>query len=408
MALIRQIAFRYFRGKRSANAVPILSRISMAAIAVSSAAMVIVFSVFNGMESLVKEGYNAFYPDLKISAVRGKFFAMDATKLSAVKQIKGVRNITTVIEDNVFADNDGQQKVVMLKGIDKNYFNVNDIRPFIMLGDDSVSEGHPYTAIGGRHILNELGADVSNVFSNIELFYPDPTVTNPEADPLSAFQSLKLHPAGAFSIEDDFDSRYVLAPLSLAQELFHQKGLYSSIEISADPGAADKVKEQLSQLLGAAWKIETRYEQNKTLYMVMGAERSAVRAILLLVLVIASFNMVGALSMLVLEKQKDISILQAMGTQSQTIRKIFLLEGTLWSLTGGGAGILVGCLVCFAQQHYGLVKLGGSFLVDAYPVKIELSDILLVLTIILIVGISASWYPSVRATKTIDLTLKSA
>ncbi len=407
MALISQLAFRYLRGKRSANAVPILSRISMVAIAVSSAAMVIVFSVFNGLESLVKDNYNSFYPDLKISAVRGKFFKMDSAKLIAVRRINGVSSISAVIEDNVIADNHGQQKVILLKGIDNNYFNVNDIRQFIVQGDDSVSE-QGYTAIAGRHIINELGADVNIKFSTIELNYPNTAVTNPEADPMSAYQSLKLHPAGAFVIQDDFDSRYVLAPLSLVQELFHETSHYSSIEISADQRAIEKIKEQLHQLLGPGWKTETRYEQNKTMYMVMGAEKWAIHAILVLVLLIASFNMVGALSMLVMEKQKDIAILRAMGAQVETIRKIFLLEGVLWSLVGGLTGILLGCSICFAQQKFGLIKLGGGFFVDAWPVKIQLADLGLIIVTILTVGLLASWYPAIRATKTIDPTLKSA
>ena len=404
--LVWQLAFRYLRGKRSANAVPILSRISMVAIAVSSAAMIIIFSVFNGLESVVKDLYKAFYPDIKISVARGKFFSMDAAKLTAIKQISGVQNITTVIEDNVFANNHDQQKVIMLKGIENNYFKVNDVRQYIVQGDDSVSSGEPYTAIVGLRIMNELGADVNNL-TYIMLYYPNPAITDPGADPMSAFQSLKLHPAGVFRIQEEFDSKYILAPLSLVQDLFHEPGRYSSVEISADPGATANIKKQLQQMLGSTLRVETRYEQNRTMYMVMGAEKWAVYAILLLVLLIASFNMVGALSMLVLEKQKDIAILRAMGAIPSTIRKIFLLEGMLWSLAGGVSGILLACGICLAQQKFGFVKLGGSFLVDAYPVKIQFADLLLVIVTILMVGLLTSWYPSFRATKATDPTLKS-
>jgi len=404
--LIWQLAFRYLRGKRSANAVPILSRISMVAIAVSSAAMIIIFSVFNGLESVVKDLYKAFYPDIKISAVRGKFFPMDTAKLTAIKQISGVQNVTTVIEDNVFANNHDQQKVITLKGIENNYFKVNDVRQYIVQGDDSVSSGEPYTAIAGLRIMNELGADVNNL-TYIMLYYPNPAVTDPGTDPMSAFQSLRLHPSGVFRIQDEFDSKYILAPLPLVQDLFHEHDRYSSIEISADPNVAPTIKKQLQQLLGNSFRVETRYEQNRTMYMVMGAEKWAVYAILLLVLLIASFNMVGALSMLVLEKQKDIAILRAMGAIPATIRKIFLLEGMLWSLVGGVSGILLACGICVAQQKSGFVKLGGAFLVDAYPVKIEFADLLLVFATILMVGLLTSWYPSFRATRATDPTLKS-
>ncbi|MCW3122479.1 MAG: hypothetical protein JWQ38_1971 [Flavipsychrobacter sp.] len=370
--------------------------------------MIIIFSAFNGIEAKVKAVYNNFYPDLKITTARGKFFSVDSAKLAAIKQVSGVRNVTTVIEDNVIADNHGQQKVFMLKGIDKNYFNINDIRPLIEVGADSVSEGHPYTAIAGLRIINELGADVNDVFSYVELFYPNPTITNPEADPLSAYQSLKLHPAGAFKTQDEFESKYVLAPLSLTQELLHAKGMYSSIELSIDAQTLDKTKMRLAELMGTGWKVETRYEQNKTLYMVIGAERWAVYAILVLVLLIASFNMVGALSMLVLEKQKDIAILKAMGAQAGSIRTIFLLEGVLWSMIGGLSGIVIGVAVCLAQQYFGFIKLNGSSFLDVYPVQIQVWDILLVIVTILTVGLLASWYPAIRATKAVDPTLKSA
>jgi len=380
----------------------------MGAIAVSSGAMIIIFSVFNGFESVVKDLYKAFYPEIKISAARGKFFNIDSAKLRAIGQIQGVKSYTPVIEDNVFANNQDQQKVIFLKGIENNYFNVNDVRQYIVQGDDSVSAGDVHTAIAGMRIMNELGADV-NTLSYIMLYYPNPSVTDPTADPLSAFQSLKLHPAGVFRIQDEFDSKYVLAPLSLVQELFHQPGSYSSVEVSADAGSIKKIKEQLRQLLGSAYKVENRYEQNRTLYMVMGGEKWAVYAILVLVLLIASFNMVGALSMLVLEKQKDIAILKTMGTLPATIRKVFLLEGILWALVGGLIGIALGCIICLVQEKYGFVKLGGgSFLMDAYPVKIVFSDILMVLATILTVGLLTSWYPALRATKTTDPTLKSA
>ncbi|MFI5195944.1 MAG: ABC transporter permease [Chitinophagales bacterium] len=405
--LIWQLAFRYLRGKRSANAVPILSRISMVAIAVSSAAMIMVFSVFNGLESVVKDMYKAFYPDIRITVARGKFFQLDTAKLNTIKHINGVRNMTTVLEDNVFVNNNNQQKVITLKGIDNNYFNVNEVTQYIEAGDDSVSAGQPYTAIVGQSTMKELAADVNNIYSYIELLYVNPAVTNPEANPLSAFQSLKLHPAGVFRIGDEFDGKYILAPLSLVQNLFFAKGRYSSIEISAVPGAVNDIKKQLEQLLGAACKVETRYEQNKSIYLVMSAEKWAIYAILVLVLLIASFNLVGALSMLVLEKQKDIAILKAMGAQSSAIRKIFLLEGVLWAMTGGIAGILLGAGVSLLQQKYGFVKVGGAFLIDAYPVKLKLSDFALVFVTILLVGLLTAWYPSMRATKVSDPTLKS-
>ena len=178
--LVWQLAIRYLRGKRSANAVPILSRISMVAIAVSSAAMIIIFSVFNGLESVVKDIYKAFYPEIRITVAKGKFFEADSAKLNTIRHLNGVRAVSTAIEDNALAidENNKDQKVIVLKGIDKNYLAVNDVKRFIIHGEDSVSMGHPYTAIAGVHIINELGVDINYIYSKMHLYYLNPNSTN--------------------------------------------------------------------------------------------------------------------------------------------------------------------------------------------------------------------------------------
>lgn len=387
---------------------PVLSRISMVAIAVCSAAMIIIFSAFNGIEALIKHNCSMFYPDIRVSAAKGKFFAMDEAMQKTIGATDGVEVVTTAIEDNVFADNHGQQKVIVLKGIERNYFEVNDIRDSIVQGDDTVSAGHPYTGIGGSHLLNELGIDVDDVFAYTELFYPNPRITNPELDPLNAYQTLRLHPSGRFRIQDDFDSKYLFTPLSLAQKLFAAEGRYSSIEIKTKPGVANKVSSRLKELLGQDWKVETRSEQNKTLYMIISTEKWAIYAIMVMVLLIATFNMVGALSMLVLEKQKDIAILRAMGATDNALKIIFRLEGILWSLVGGVAGILIGTLTVVAQKQFGLVKVGAEgSLIDTFPVALKATDDVLVFIALVGIALLMSWYPSVRAARAVDPTLKS-
>ena len=414
--LIWQLAYRYLRGKRSANVVPILSRISMVAIAVSSAAMIIVFSVFNGLEGFVKQLYSGFYPDVKISATRGKFFPVTPALTKQISGVKGIQQITTVLEDNVMVivDNTlinnavkGGQKVVTVKGIQPNYFGVNNITEAIT-GEDSVSTGKPYTAIAGRNIINELGIDIDNVFSTIQLYYPNPESKNLAADITDAYRSLEVHPAGMFHIADDQDDKYVLAPLSLVQTLLHAEGKCSSVEVRIAPGTEEQVLAELKKQLGSSYKVESRYEQNKSMYMVLRSEKWAIYAILTLVLLIASFNMIGALSMLVLEKQKDIGILKAMGARTADIRLIFVLEGILWAMIGGITGILLGSGICLLQQHYGFVTVGGSFLIDSYPVDVQFTDLILVIFTVTIVGLLAAWYPAGRATRTLAPTLKSA
>ncbi|GAA4463536.1 FtsX-like permease family protein [Nemorincola caseinilytica] len=407
--LIWQLAWRYLRGKRTANAAPLLSRISMVAIAVSSAAMVIVFSIFNGLEGVVKDLYKGFYPDMRVTAARGKFFRLDAAKLAAVRQVPGIHLLTTVLEDNVIVSSErsGERRIATLKGIDRTYLRVNDITGSLA-GEDSVSAGNPYTAIAGASMLNELGVHIDNVFGMIEVWYGNAQNTNFIADPTSAYRRLQLHPAGEFRISDEFDDRYILAPLPLVQTLFNEEGKYSSLEMKIDVDREEEVKAALQQLLGTGYKVETRYEQNKTIFTVMRSEKWAIYAILVMVLLVASFNMVGALSVLVLEKQKDIAILRAMGAEQGTIRSVFITEGILWSLAGGLAGLVLGVLLCLAQLQFGLVKVGGAFLMDAYPVEIHSLDLLLVIVTVMVVGILAAWYPAVRAVRAAAPALRSA
>jgi lipoprotein-releasing system permease protein len=409
-----KIATRYFRGKGTANAVPLLSRISMVAIAVCSAAMIIVLSVFNGLDAIVKQQYKSFCPNLKVSLVRGKFFPESAINLQALRQINGVVNLSPVIEDNALAGDDNgltgsgqQQKVVSVKGIENNYFNVTDVASGIIEGVDTVSAGKPYTCIMGRGVADGLRSGTEGAFNYISLYYANPDLTDPESDPLNALTVLTLHPAGVFELDAEFDDRYVFAPLPLVQELLHAKGKYSAIEIRTDSTRISEIKKLVQQQVGAAYKVEDINDQNKNLFAMMGGEKYIVYMILLFVLVIASFNMVGALSVLVVTKQKDVAILRAMGASTPLIRNVFLMEGVLWSLAGGLVGIILGLIICLLQQHYGLLKMQASFSVDAFPVRIIYTDAVLVIVTIIVIGLAAAIYPAVKAARLAGLNLKS-
>ena len=409
-----QLALRYLRGRRSANAVPILSRISMVAIGVGSAAMIIMFSVFNGLESVVKDSYRAFYPDVRILPKEGKFFNANALNMDALKHIPGVAHVAPVLEDDALVGNENefsvsatQQRIVSVKGVTNEYFAVNEVGNYIEKGGaDTLSQGESNTVIVGIELSHVLGAEPDNSFSYLMLYYLNPDVRNPEADPANAFQTLKLHPSGAFRVLGDFDDKYMLAPLPLIQQLFHAEGRLSAVELKTAPGKAEEVKRALQQQLGNTFKIQTRFEQNQTLYMVMSGEKWAMYAILLFVLIIASFNMMGALSMLVLQKRKDIAILKAMGATNRSIRSVFLMEGVLWACTGGVTGLLIGMGICGAQQKFNLIKMQGM-VVNAYPVKFVVTDMLLVLFTIISVALVMSLLPAYRATRTVDVSLKS-
>lgn len=408
--LIRQLSWRYLRGKRSANAVPVLSRISMFAIAVGTAAMIILFSVFNGFEGVVKDLYKAFYPEIKITAAKGKFFSGDDERLGRMASVEGIEHISRVLEDNVLLSSSGDQRVATLKGVDKEYYNVNNVEPYITEGESELSTGDRPSVVIGYRLLSELGMDVYNVITNVVAYYPRGGVSASSIvmSPQSAFSSQRLWPLGAFTVQDEFDGKYVLADISVAEQLFQKEGQYSSLEISLADGAdADDVKSSLQSMLGSSYKVETRYEQNRTLYMVMRAEKWAVYGILVLVLLIAAFNMVGALSLLVLEKQKDISIMKAMGATRTHISSIFVTEGVLWSLMGGGIGLVIGALICLGQQYFGWIKLGGSFIIEAYPVTLELQDFILIIATIIAIGVLAAWFPAVRAGRIQTISLRT-
>lgn len=381
----------------------------MLALAVGSGAMIVLFSVFNGFEDLIKDLYKAFYPELKVTAVQGKFFTLPAPTIQALRQTKGVAHLSLVLEDNVLLSANDVQRIATIKGVDAQYPMVNDLRPYIYDGRARVSNTILPTALVGLHIANEMGLDANNVFNRLMVFYPNAAMQPGSLNPTQAFSELELKPDGIFRVQDEVDRKFVVAPIEAVQTLFQQPGKYSSLELSLSAGAdARTVQNEIRKTLGNAYKIATRYEQNQTLFMVMQSEKWVAYALLLLVLLIASFNMVGALSLLVLEKKKDMGILRAMGATEGQIRGIFLTEGFIWAAFGGGLGLLAGVGLCYGQMRFGWIKLDGQFIIEAYPVSVSGSDIMLIAITVLAVGLLASIYPALQATRTQDLSLKSS
>lgn len=410
MTIIRQLAWRYFKGKRAANVVPVLSRISMVAIAVGSCALIVLLSVFNGFDDLVKDLYKAFYPEIKITPNQGKFFSIAQNDWQQTKGIKGIVAVAATIEDNVLLNNEQEQMVATIKGVDNNYFKVNAIKQYIYDGIDTVSNQPEPTALLGLYIADQMGLTTKDAFAKLTVYYPNTHSTNLLLNPTDAFQNLALVPAGVFRVQDEFDRKYILAPLASVQSLLLQDGKYSAIEIKLQQGAnvENLVDELRKMTCYQHCNIETRYQQNRTMYMVMQTEKWAVYAILLLVLLIASFNMVGALTMLVLEKRKDIAILRVMGVNPTQIKSIFIVEGILWALVGGLFGMSVGLALCYGQIHFQWIKLQGAFIINAYPVVIRWEDIIVVIVTVIVVGFLAAFFPAIKSTRTEDPTLKSA
>lgn len=396
-----KIAWRYFRGKKSAQAINIISWISIGAIAVSSAAMIVLFSVFNGLEGTVRDMYATFYPEMKVSPVKGKFFHVTEVQQKALAAIPGIDATSFCLQDLVLLNSSEEQKIATLKGVDEAWFRVSDLDSFMESGKASWAGNRGYTpVITGLGIAMALGVDLNNDFSSLTVYYPrkDAGISD---DPATAMNAITVKPRGSFRIQEEFDGQYVLIPLDAARYLFGTApGELSAVEIKLRNRSAEAgVRSQLEAIFGNQVKIENRFEQNRTFFTIMRSEKWAVYAILLMVLLIASFNMIGSLSMVVLEKKKDIAILKSMGARKRTIRAVFLIEGALLAFLGGGIGIITGLLLCLGQQHFGWISLPEGFIISAYPVSLQVADFALVMTTACLVGLLAAWYPAVKASR---------
>lgn len=372
----------------------------MGAIAVSAAAMIVLFSVFNGLENEVKVLFTSFYPDLKISKETGKFFSLNIDQKQKLAKLNGVADLSYVLEDMVLLANEDEQRPAKLKGVDEAWFAISGLDSFMIDGTAKWDKKLPYDQVLiGLSIASALRVDVNDAFASLNIYYPR-AGSNLSLDPESALKKLSVKPMGMFHIQDEFDGQYVLTPLSTAQRFFDRPNQYTSLEIKTNASVSEEdLRISLSNILGEGFKIENRYQQNKTLFMIMQSEKWAVYFILLMVLIIASFNMIGSLSMLVLEKRKDIVILKSMGARPHLIQYIFLIEGCLLAFVGGLIGLTIGFLICLGQQYFGWVQLPDGFAMAAYPVAFQLTDFLLVGITTLVVGFLAALYPAAKAAK---------
>jgi lipoprotein-releasing system permease protein len=395
-----RIAWRYFRGKKSAQAINIISWISIAAIAVSSAAMIILFSVFNGLESLNNKLYEAFYPDIMVKATQGKFFDWSTTQQQALNRIEGIELIAPTAEDMVLLNSGEEQKVVTLKGVDTQWFQVAQIvEPTAALNqawNDTVTF---IPAILGQGVAYAIGIDVNNDFSGIKVYYPNAQIAKSN-DILAAQNTIVVKAIEEFISQEEFDQKYTIIPLQAAHYLFDKGDQITHLEIKTNPSIpTEKIKKQIQKVLGDNFQVSLRQEINQSLYMVMKTEKWAVYAILVMVLFIASFNMIGSLLMLVIEKKQDIAILQSMGSPPTMIKHIFFYEGIIIALWGCLLGLILGVLLCLGQQYFGWIELPGDFIIKAYPIELHALDVLVVLGTVAIVGICAAWFPARKAAK---------
>ena len=403
-------AWRYFKAKKSTNAINIIAWISILAMTFGTTALILVLSVFNGFEGMVKSLYSTFYTDLKIFPSQGKVLTLTAEQIKKIRGASGVKNISLVAEEKGLLQHSGLdgdsteynfQRAVTIKGVDENFKDVSGVPGSIVRGAFTTgNEEIPYMILGVG-VEDALHIEAEKNISPIKAYLPkrDSSVL---IDPLRNVSADLVNTSGVFVIQQEFDFNYAITNLGFVKKLLgFSNDEYSSVEIAINVNSdPDDVKESLQQLLGTRFLIQTRYEQNRGLYSIMTAEKWVVYAVLVLIMFIFSFTIVSSLTMLVLEKQKDISILHALGGNNRFIQKIFLSEGLLIGIVGGVAGIILALIIAWLQINYKLIPLqGGSFLIDYYPVKLNWPDFILVAITVLLIALLASWIPARKAAK---------
>ncbi|MCJ8163832.1 ABC transporter permease [Pontibacter sp. E15-1] len=392
------IAKRYFFSRKKRNIISIISNIAMIGVAVGTAALIIVLSVFNGLEDLIREIYSSFDPDLKITAVTGKSFETDTEFMNRIRETPGVAVVSEVIEDNALLRYNERQMVVKVKGVSENFFEQNKVGSSVVEGHSDLILNGAYQALVGRGVQYQLSIRPSNEFVPLQFLYPRNTKFNP-LNPEGAFNSLNIAPGGIFAIERQYDDSYVFVPLNFAAELLEYGRRRTALEIKVDPAAKiEQVKEALQQVLGQDFKIQNSDEQHTSLLRAVKVEKLFVFITFAFILGIASLNIFFSLSMLVIDKKKDIAILASMGATATTIRNVFLMEGALVAFIGAAYGLTTGMLICNLQQSFGLVSMGmATSVVEAYPVKMEVEDFVMTGVAIIVITLLVSIRPARKA-----------
>lgn len=394
-------AWRYFKAKKSTNAINVIAWISMVAIMSITFAFIVVLSVFNGFEGLVKSLYSSFYPHVLITPKAGnKTILVSPEQLKQLAGVKDVVHYSRIIEEKTLLLNGQIQVPVELKGVDDAYQQVTGVGQNIIRGEYATGTADRPVIVLGNGVEGALALESDRNLYPITAYIFKGGESSNVTDLYGSVAAANMITGGTFLIQADIDNKYAITNIDFMREhLALKEHEYSRIEIAlTDESKAVAAGESIQKIFGPDYVVETRYEQNKSLYSVMTLEKWAIYGILTLMLIVAAFTMIGGLTMLVLEKQKDIQVLKAMGANNQLIQKIFLSEGLLLAGIGAGAGIILAVIFCWAQVRFELIPLeGGTFLINYYPVKLVASDFLLIVVTVSAVAFIASWFPSRKA-----------
>jgi ABC-type lipoprotein release transport system permease subunit len=372
-----------------------ISGISTVSIAVGAAALILVLSVFNGLNMIIASRYNCFDPDLKIEVVEGKYFYDDEINVCEIAAIKGVSVVVPVLEETVLLRYSDKQLIATIKGVGEDFEKLTQLDDHIVDGDYFLSSSETPFAVVGYGIYATMGINPRNPYDPIEFYAPKRGKTLNMFSP-DAFTANYALPAGSFSTIMEYDEKYILTSLDFAQSLIDAEEEISAIEIGLTSDAnLSRVQKQIQTLAGSDFSVKNRMQQQEMYYKTIQSERLMIILILSFILLIATFNMIGSLLMIIYDKQKDITILRSMGASTTMIRQIFWLEGLMIALVGGFCGLFIGGGIAWLQHYFGFLKLGTGegFIVDAYPVQIQMSDFILVFGIVFLVGLISSLAP---------------
>ena len=391
------IARRYLFAKKSLGVINIISIISAAGIAVGCAALVIILSVYNGFDSIILELNNSYTADIQITPSSGKVFDARDARFDSLRGDDAVAAFCEVLEENVFLQYDDSHQIATARGVDSLYGATTSLGDYVVDGEFELTYGEIPQVVLGRTLARKLGVRASFV-APLEVYFPSRSAEVNILDPMASLRKVYLYPRGVIALDQAFDQKYIFAPIEKLRELLEYEGSeVSSVELFLSSDALNSkgfvkrdVQKRIAEALGEDFVVKNKQEQNEMLYRLLRYEKIAIYLILIFIMIIISFNIFSSLSMLIIEKQDDIKVLGAMGADAGFIKGIFVREGWLISLTGIAAGVVFGLIVCWLQQIFGFVKMPGNFVVDAYPVVIEWTDVLLSAGIVAAIGLLAS------------------
>ncbi len=380
MRLAPFIAKRYLFAKKSHNVINIISAISAIGMAIGTAALIIILSVYNGFDSLVRSMMSSVEPDLMITPSAGKVFVPEGETYDWIYDQPGVKNMCGVLQEQVFISYDGQQGIAKAKGVDWIYEEESPLKDHMYDGEFKLHRGDVPLASVGSGLAHSMGIN-PRFLSPVEIYYPSRTRRISLTNPLSSIEAIKVWPSSIFSVNNDIDAELMILPIEKMRELLEYDDEVSAVEIrlTADAGNDElkRIQKEIGERLGPDFKVKDRFQQNESLYKMMKYEKAAIFMILIFVIIIIAFNIFGSLSMLIIEKRGDIETLRSLGAPDSLIRRIFVLEGWMISLTGLAAGLVLGIGFALLQQQFGFIKMPGHFIVQAYPVILSWTDILL-------------------------------